>query len=224
MNLRYISMGLTDNRRQAIIAAFELRASIPWNELFEKSSEVVLFGSWALGKETPRSDIDLLCVDFRRRIKTPGVDILAYPKSFIESEAWLSSELAVHIAHYGVMLKGDGSWRQSARITSETLTRKKEQVLIRAVRLSCSLNHPSTARSLELIKLRRDLQRLRFLSQGAPTPPTALLDEQWAANEVVRDECSHQLVGASKTVLDVLTELSAEISQLKLEQPRGDVS
>lgn len=207
-------MGLPDHRRLAVITAFELRAKIPWNDLVEKSSEIILFGSWALGKETPRSDIDLLCVDYRGRIKTPGVDILAYPRSFIESEAWLSSELAVHISRYGVLLKGDGVWRQSARITPETLARKKEQVLIRAIRLSCSLRLSSKARSLELVKLRRDLQRLLSLSQGTPTPPTVLLDEQWTVDRTIRDECSEQLTIAAESVLGVLTELGAEILQL----------
>lgn len=207
-------MEFPDHRRLAVIAAFELRTNLRWNELVEGSSEVVLFGSWAVGKETPRSDIDLLCVDYHRRIKATGVDVLAYPKSFIESEAWLSSELAVHIAHYGVLLKGSAAWRQSASITVETLARKKEQVMIRSVRLSCSLRNPSKTRSLELVKLRRDLQRLVSLSKGTPTPPTVLLDEQWASNRATRVECREHLNIVAVSVLGVLRELDEEITQL----------
>ncbi len=207
-------MGLSEARCQAIITAFEQRAKVPWGELVDTSSEIVLFGSWAVGKETPRSDIDLLCVDYHRRAKAPGLDLLAYPRSFIESEEWLASELAVHIAYYGVLLKGDGAWRKFAHITPETITRKKEQVLTRAVRLSCSLQDLSKARSLEVVKLRRDLQRLLLLSEGSPTPPTALLDEEWSSNRAVRDACKRHLTVTAESVLGSLSQLGIEIGQL----------
>jgi predicted nucleotidyltransferase len=174
-------MKLSRQRLSQIKAAFEQRSGRKWADFFSKSSEIVLFGSWAVGRETAKSDLDILCVGNRRQARASKLDLLYYPEKFLITETWLTSELAIHIARYGVWLKGSGGWRQKVHITPETLAKKKEQVLIRFSRLECSLRFgPATIWAKEHFKLRRDLQRLAYLSAGKASPPSALLDDQWS--------------------------------------------
>jgi predicted nucleotidyltransferase len=183
-------------------------ASIPWVEVWEKSSEIVLFGSWASGSNRLSSDIDLLCVDFPRRIKTARLDLINYPSTFISSRSWLTSELANHIAHYGIWIKGDGHWRTEAHITEDTIFKKREQVWVRMARLLCTLrNAPDSQRTRELIRLRRDIQRLFLLSVRKPTPSANILDEMWKNDRQQRpDSIQFLRQVTSSTELNSITE------------------
>jgi predicted nucleotidyltransferase len=154
-----------------------------WDKLLDEATEVVVFGSRAAGCGDESSDLDLLCVDCPFVRRASRIDLVRVSKAFVQSDRWLTSELANHIAAYGKWLKGKGDWRHNVRITEETIREKRAQILIRAVRLAhWDSRFSSAVKRREQVKQRRDLQRLHLMMNRSPTPASAILDKEWIAS------------------------------------------
>lgn len=153
-----------------------------WRQLTEAASEIVVFGSQAAGCADEASDWDLLCIGAGGpNVHTGDLDLIWRTHADVRSERWLTSELAGHVAAYGVWLHGEPDWTRHVRITQETVDRKRQ--VVRARFRAAALFWPRFSdrrRSYYRDKLRRDLQRIALMARGEPVAPGAHLDAAWA--------------------------------------------
>lgn len=153
---------------------------ISWSSLILTADQIVLFGSTAMGLEEKDSDIDLLCVGAGRRTKSRTLDIKWVSREKLFSDRWLCSELATHIAAFGVWLYGTDDWSEKARVTEETVVWKRRLLTGRSKMMASSWRLLDKSYRLKhAVKLRRDLQRLEILKARHPVVPTPLLDFLW---------------------------------------------
>lgn len=162
--------------------------------VLRKSDELVLFGSRSSMLHAEDSDWDVLCVAenppliqgrvarlrLSVRLEHTRLDLIWISPSTLSSGAWLGSELASHVASYGVWLVGSGEWRTRAAISSAAVAAKHRRVKVRVAfqrQYGPRLLAPYLAKHLTL--LRRDIQRLYCLQTGIPVPSTPHLDTQW---------------------------------------------
>jgi hypothetical protein len=155
------------------------RTGISYRELKAAADEIVLFGSRAAGEARRSSDWDLLCVGPSKTQLNATIDMVWLIPQKVESAAWLGSELAGHVAKYGVWLKGRNLWERHVFRSNLAVERKTVRIseeldaLTRAARLS----PPYFLKYAALV--RRDVQRLACLLKCVPVPPTAVLDRDW---------------------------------------------
>ena len=151
------------------------------NSLVLASSQVVIFGSRSVGLQTATSDFDVFCVgSVEYKFKNRMLDVLVSTEAKIESDEWRQSELANHIACYGIWIRGTPNWVDNIRVGHDAVLRKQR-------RIKAFLRYlPETWERLAdcykakySIKLRREAQRLLLLELGVPIPPTVLLDTLW---------------------------------------------
>jgi predicted nucleotidyltransferase len=198
-----------DQERRSWVVSQLAKRGIDWAELKMKNQEIVLFGSWAVGAETPSADMDLFCVGQSLRKKTALLDLVCYPSSVVTGERWLGSELANHIASFGVWLCGESTWRTRTFVSGRSLAYKR--VLIRGrmtgtQRLWRSLG--DEYRVKHVVKLRRDIQRLALMKAGRPVEPSPWLDRRWVVS------------GASAEALEALMRESGEKTLLAASELR----
>jgi hypothetical protein len=169
------------DRSEARIANAMSAVGIVYHDLRSRSEEVVLFGSRAAGVETASSDWDVLCVGSSVSHMTSGLDLVCLRRSDLDSLRWLGSELAGHVARYGVWLKGAPAWRDSVFVSDRSVDRKASLVRTRIAELKRHWSHFSQCYRLKyLTRIRRDLQRLDILLDRRTVPPTRLLDQAWS--------------------------------------------
>lgn len=145
------------------------------------STEVVIFGSRAVGLHRPDSDLDVLLVDANMgRPRVAGIDFVILSAEELASSRWLGSELAAHIAEYGKWIKGCGSWRHQVHISDRAAMRKQARIvgLLMCAPKWWSKLHPVFHAKYKLT-IRRELQRLDLVRQKIPVPPTHTLDSDW---------------------------------------------
>jgi predicted nucleotidyltransferase len=145
---------------------------------------VILFGSHAQNAATDASDIDVLVVGPGRRRRADGIDLVCLSEAEAESDLWLGSELASHIAAFGRVLAGEADWLSAVRLDSRAIDRKKRLIAAREQCLGRAIESAdASSRALEELatRLRRDLQRLALLIDGRPVPVTCVLDREAAA-------------------------------------------
>lgn len=142
------------------------------------ADEVIVFGSTAAGVARADSDVDLLCIGQVRSVHTQYLDLTCVPREFVGTPEWRQSELANHVAAYGVWLKGNGSWRRRVFIDAYTIARKHRAVAnhIEALDKRWSSLAERFQRS-HLQAIQRNLQRLQLMRAGKPVCPTALLGD-----------------------------------------------
>ena len=99
-----------------------------WNRLLDEASEVAVFGSTAAAMDGPFSDVDLLVTGPLQPRKTRSMDLVVRPASDLWTPGWLGSELAGHIAAYGVWLKGTPLWTREAKLQEFALDRKLARI------------------------------------------------------------------------------------------------
>lgn len=142
---------------------------------------IVVFGSYASGLETKSSDIDVFGIgDAKTHFRTPLIEIMILPEHDLYSPLWLESELANHIAAYGVPLGPRPAWFDSARLGPEAVARKQRR--IHAYARSLEKHWEELTPSMRLryeLKVRHELQRLQLLTAGKPIPPTPILDRSF---------------------------------------------
>jgi predicted nucleotidyltransferase len=141
------------------------------------ASDIVVFGSRAVGRHRPDSDLDLLIVGKRSEHKRVGnLDLIYLPQSRIKSILWRRTEIARHIATYGVSLMHDYLCVDS--INDDYAAMRKQMRLRRLIRklLPCWHILDEALKLKYLTRVRRELQRYRLLKRGIAVPPTAELD------------------------------------------------
>ena len=149
------------------------------------AAEIIVFGSVAAGLHTIDSDIDVLCVGEGPRLKSRSLDLSWVSEKQLSEAAWLGSELAGHIAQYGVWIRGDGQWCANAFSGTPAIERKRRRIvsLSRAATRLWDRLHPMF-RDQYNTTIRRELQRLALLQIQGRVPPTKVLDDEWHGNRV----------------------------------------
>lgn len=166
---------------------------------FDEASEIVVFGSMSAGLDGPGSDIDILCFGLHAyKLKTHLLDLIGVPQELAKSPAWLQSELAAHIAEYGIPLKGGSKWTNFARIGQSAIDMKSRRVATFLKSLpNAWLKLNENFRVKYAVKLRRETQRLILLERGTPVPPTKILDNSWESISKSRYEVEDRLLRMS---------------------------
>lgn len=155
-------------------------SGISLDQLEKEASQVVVFGSWAAGLQRPSSDVDLLCVGNGKRMKKRRVDLVWLSPASRFHERWLGSELANHIAKWGVWVVGEDDWSDRVFISERSIAFKRRLIERRAEKLALRWRFLADEyRRKHVVKLRRDIQRLDSMLGGDPVEPTALLDASW---------------------------------------------
>lgn len=148
--------------------------------LLKQAAEIVVFGSYAAGLHTIDSDLDVLCVGDGPRLKSRSLDLSWVSEKNVSEDAWLGSELAGHIAKYGIWLRGKGHWRTQVFAGAHAIQRKRKRImsLSRTVTRLWDRLHP-TFQDQYNVTIRRELQRLALLQARVQVPPTKVLDDEW---------------------------------------------
>ncbi len=152
-------------------------------ECLDNAREVVIFGSYAVGANSRGSDLDVLAVGSTTRVKHCGLDLVSLSYADVQSQGWLGSELASHVAIYGIWVRGYGEWKTLAVLSENSKIAKTRRIerLLRAVVKGWDDLHPAF-QSRYRRNIRREFQRLHLLQQLIPIPPTAILDRLWQAD------------------------------------------
>lgn len=202
-------------------------SSTTWESLIRSlwpCDEVILFGSRAASVEKATSDWDVLCVATsppcsvsRRQMPRgmargrPAVDVVWLHPEMLWQREWLGSELANHIRQYGIVLHGSGAWRGDAHPSHSALQRKIRSISVRSAVIKEYWSVFSTSyRKRHALLLRRDLQRLALLRKQEVIPPTAMLDQRWAADRAARlhiKDLALSLPSTSEILSDVPVDL-----------------
>jgi len=145
------------------------------------SSGIIIFGSYAIGCENRDSDVDILFIGKGRRIKTKKLDFIWVHPDKIYKNSWLGSELAHHIAKYGLWLKGDDEWRRHTFISKTAITRKKERIYNNLIHIFLKRHnlYPKSLKRL-FLKIYIDFYRLWLLEHNIAIPP-----KQYLLSEVI---------------------------------------
>jgi hypothetical protein len=173
------------------------------------STAIALFGSRADGCERPSSDWDLLCIGNGRSRKLDDLDLVWVGSHEAAGEAWLSGDLAGHVAVHGVWLHGVPSWRL-ADVRFDAAASSKERKLacrLRSLTQAWDLLGPAYQHK-HATRLRRDVQRLDLLHRRVAVPPTAHLDACWRASQASDDRLRETLLllGAEASLASAIVE------------------
>ncbi len=166
------------------------------DQLLEEAVDLIIFGSRAAGVHSKLSDLDILYVGVRERYKSECLDIVWRQPSEIEHRKWLGSELASHIAAYGIVIQGDAHWKDAVRLADATLSKKERRVaaLVDGLWVYWDRIHPEFRRKY-LTTIRREVQRLQLLREGVAVPPTPMLDRKWKNEHGAADSWTKSLWG-----------------------------
>jgi hypothetical protein len=141
------------------------------------------FGSRASECASADSDWDVLLVTtepvIQYRFDAGRLDVVQV--SYRELHDWATSELAAHVATYGVRID-DGREIRLRATPVMAAPRKCSVVAARATHVDRLWDSLQPAqREHATLRLRRDLHRAWLLKRAAPVPPTAILDGEWEA-------------------------------------------
>lgn len=146
-----------------------------FDNCYNKSEQVIIFGSFASECENERSDIDILFIGGQKRRLSRWLDFIWLRPEKLYSWSWLGSELASHISKYGVWVKGDDSWKERVFFSKAAITRKKEKILFRLVHILVKKESLSLESKKDLfIKVIMNCHRLKLLNNHIAIPPTAI--------------------------------------------------
>jgi hypothetical protein len=145
-----------------------------------RPQQVVLFGSTAVGLASDRSDVDLLVFGGKVPAEIDGVDIVWFSAETTFTQAWLGSELANHVARYGIWLLGDDDWSEKCFVSERSIALKIRKIEARVSGLtSCWAAFSERYQQKHIRLIRRDLQRLNLMQNGFAVPPGPTLDANW---------------------------------------------
>lgn len=181
---------------------------------YDCASEIIVFGSMAVGLDGPKSDIDVLCIGGEEhKVKTPSLDLLVVGQDALSNQDWLHSELASHVSRYGVWIKGVPQWLSDAGVGSKAVLEKRRRVAAFMTYLPEYWPRlDSRFRRKYAIKVRRETQRLLLLEGGMPVPPTKLLDSSWSSFMHTLDDVFDRLtLFASFTHRDFMNEFLVQV-------------
>ena len=107
----------------------------------------------------------------------------------ITTETWLASELAGHVARWGVWIHGAPHWTAAVKYGADATDRKARRLASRVAALERAWDLlPSASRREHRRMVRRDLQRHAILARADAMPPSPVLDGVWAGSSAPRDE------------------------------------
>jgi Nucleotidyltransferase domain len=161
---------------EAILSA----GGVSFEGLLNSSSEVIVFGSRAVGLSRTNSDLDLLVLGPKRgRIKSKSIDLISIPQGEALSHRWRRTELFGHIDAYGVSLMHSAILPIRATHDEHAASHKQGRICSLVQHICPAWNVLSYGLKLKYFtKLRREVQRYRLLSGGRSVPATALLDAE----------------------------------------------
>src|SRR5216684_1984003 len=82
------------------------RLGIDGSRFSNEASEIIVFGSMSCGLQRPDSDLDVLCVGTTPgKVKRGMLDLIVVSPQETDDRVWRQSELAAHVAEYGIWLK-----------------------------------------------------------------------------------------------------------------------
>jgi hypothetical protein len=173
-------MKRADARQQTSVIQALRRVGISWEELVRRAVEIILFGSRAADLASYTSDWDLLCVGHGNDTRTRDVELIWLEPLKRDSEEWLGSELAGHIARYGVWLLGEPTWLNDVFVSPRSIAHKERMLCRRlsVINRTWALVGDEYRRE-KAREIRRDLQRLSLLKCAESVPATPTLDHQW---------------------------------------------
>lgn len=139
----------------------------------KRSEATVIFGSYACGCENEHSDIDILFVGDGHRKSSTIFDFTWVRPDRLYSRNWLGSELANHIARYGVWVEGDNGWIDKVYVSDISITKKKEKIYNRLIQLFLKKDRLSFDQKVDLLqKVIVNCHRLGNMVSKEPNPPT----------------------------------------------------
>jgi len=190
-----MSSGMTTKAHEHWVSSLRpllLHRGDSWDALSRRCDQIILFGSQAAGVQREGSDLDLLCIGSGKSHLSPAVDLVFVTLTEVKGSRWLGCELAGHVAHYGIWLKGEPDWVSQVRLSSHAIERKRDKILhrLRAVEERFQYLDASYL-SKYLMLIRRDLQRYECLTNGEPVPPSPKLDQRWSQVRDTRNELRH---------------------------------
>ena len=155
-------------------------AGLNWRELNQNAKQIIVFGSYALSSNNKKSDLDILCIGDGKSYKDAKLHVIWIPEQRTRSKKWIGSELATHVAVYGVWIKGENDWAYQVRPSRSAIARKRRNILARLNAIERRWDNllPKFQRG-QIIKMRRDLQRYQMMSLGQAPVPKTLLDIEW---------------------------------------------
>jgi predicted nucleotidyltransferase len=164
----------------AVIRQAAAKECIDWDRHYSRADQVIVFGSYAVGFNRRDSDIDVLCIGRGKPYRSAVLQIIWMSHSRLDRHVRRGSELAVHIAAFGVWLKGHRSLPRCIAPSQQTIIHRRDQIVARcrAVANRWSLLESNFKRK-HASKIRRDLQRLTLLKSGRANIPAPALDDQW---------------------------------------------
>jgi hypothetical protein len=149
-------------------------------DLQRSAEQIVLFGSRAARVSRAGSDWDLLVIGEGRSRHTRALDLVCVSSRELATDTWLGSELAGHVARWGVWIHGVPDWTAAVTYGAAAADRKARRLTSRVAALERVWDIlPSAYRREHHLMVRRDLQRHALLARAEAVPPTALLDETW---------------------------------------------
>lgn len=145
---------------------------------FDRCSEAILFGSFAMERDTKDSDVDILFVSDEKSYKDNDIDFICIPPEKLKLKSWLGSELANHISKYGIWLKGAGGWKQSVFVSKNATDRKKIKILSRLSHIWVTeRNAEYELLFLLFLEVILDCYRLVLLEKDGAVPATAIIND-----------------------------------------------
>jgi predicted nucleotidyltransferase len=199
---------------------------LKFDKLFAISEEVIIFGSYAAGVQNEDSDIDILFVCKGKPFKSRFLDFVCISPERITLKSWLGTELANHVAKYGVWIKGTGHWRNQVFISNTALERKKIIILNRLTHIWIKNKGIGTKFRLKLFRdVILDSYRLIQMSEGIAVPPNRTLIERFQNEDrnILQEVCRHQYLGkiGEAFVNEIFTVLDLEQLNVMMKEVFG---
>jgi predicted transcriptional regulator len=145
-----------------------------------------------------------------------GLDVVTVTPEKFESQAWRRSELATHIAKYGVRLKGsDCSLSETVPDSNAIKTKiKRIRAYVKALESKWT-RFDALMKDKYAIKVKLDVLRLEIMRRGLAVPPTALLTDLAKTEGIDLQQAFDKAISSSE--FSIAVKLRSKL--LKLTQP-----
>ena len=158
-------------------------------DLQRSAEQIVLFGSRGAQVSRVDSDWDILVIGDGCSRHTPMIDLVWVSPREVATEAWLASELAGHVARWGVWIHGAPHWTAAVTCGAAAADRKARRLASRVAALERAWDLlPTAYRREQQVMVRRDLQRHATLARAEAVPPSSMLDRAWSGCRAPCDE------------------------------------
>jgi Nucleotidyltransferase domain len=171
-----LGMNLLSNADRIGLDTTLRKTGLNLSRLEKQAESILLFGSRAAKLHRADSDWDILCVGKGEKQRLGNVDLVWVDPHRVETQQWLGSELANHVASFGQHLSGDSSWTKAVFASQMSVEKKSARVANRLIKLHKVWNDFTLGyRNKYWRLLNQDISRLNCLYSGRAVPPTATL-------------------------------------------------